>query len=471
MKVLLIQPPSLNWLTASVPFFSDDDDGFYPSLGLLYIASHLEKYSSHTVEILDAVVEQITSYDALEERIRKSKPDIVGIQMLTFTARDALLTARTVKKIDKNIPVVVGGPHPNIYVNETIAFDEIDIIVLGEGEKIFTDLVNQLSNGEDISDMPGIALKNKEKVIINDQKGYIEDLDSLPFPARHLTPYKKYYSILGNHATYTTMVSSRGCPFRCLFCDRAYHGKIYRKRSAENVVREMNDCEKMGIQEIDFQDDLFTFKKDRVLEICDLLISEKSKLKWNVRARVDTLDKALIKRMAEAGCQRMYIGIEAGTPEIQKVLRKNIDLDKAKQVFKWARDYGICTLAYLIIGSPQETKDLILESIKYTVKLNPDFTHIGIMTPYPHTDLYSLGLEKALYNDYWREFAKDPFKDFSARHWEEVLSKEELIDLLGRAYRSFYLRPTYIFRELFKVKTRKELFRKIKGGFQVAFHT
>lgn len=471
MKVLLIQPPSVNWLTASVPFFSDEDDGFYPSLGLLYIASYLEKYSSHTVEVLDAVVEQITSYDALEERIRKSKPDIVGIQMLTFTARDALLTAKTIKKIDKNIRVVVGGPHPNIYVNETIAFDEIDIIVLGEGEKIFTDLVNRLSNSEDISGMPGIALKSNGTVIINDQKGYIEDLDSLPFPARHLVPYEKYYSILGNHATFTTMVSSRGCPFRCLFCDRAYHGKIYRKRSAENVVREMTECEKLGIQEIDFQDDLFTFKKDRVLEICDLLIAQKSKLKWNVRARVDTLDKVMIKRMAEAGCQRMYIGIEAGTPEIQKVLRKNIDLDKARLVFKWARDYNISTLAYLIIGSPQETRELILRSIKYTIKLDPDFTHIGIMTPYPYTDLYSLGLEKGLYNDYWREFAKDPFIDFSARHWEEILSKEELLDLLGYAYRCFYLRPAYIIRELFKVKTRKELVRKIKGGLQVAFRT
>ncbi len=471
MKVLLVQPPAFNTIIGSVPYFSDEDDGFYPSLGLLYIASHLEKYSSHSVEVLDAVVEQISSYEALEERIRKSNPDIVGIQMLTFTARDALLTARTVKKIDRNIPVVVGGPHPNIYINETIAFDEVDIIVLGEGERIFTDLVNRLSNGENINDMPGIALKDNGKAIINDQKGYIEDLDELPFPARHLTPFKKYYSILGTHATYATMVSSRGCPFRCLFCDRAYHGKIYRKRSAENVVQEMKECENMGIQEIDFQDDLFTFKKERVLEICDLLISGKSKLKWNVRARVDTLDKTLMKKMAEAGCQRMYIGIEAGTPEIQKVLRKNIDLDKAKEVFKWARDYGISTLAYLIIGSPQETKELIARSIKYSIKLNPDFAHIGIMTPYPHTDLYSLGLEKGLYNDYWREFAKNPFMDFSARYWEEILSKEELIDLLGSAYRSFYLRPTYIIREILKVKTPKELLRKIKGGFQVVFRT
>lgn len=209
--------------------------------------------------------------------------------------------------------------------------------------------------------MPGIALKHNGKTIINDQIGYIEDLDTLPFPARHLTPYLEYYSILGNHSTFTTMISSRGCPFRCLFCNRAYHGKIYRGRSATNVVQEMEECEKMGIKEIDFQDDLFTLKKERVREICDLLISRKSKLKWNVRARVDTVDRDLLKKMSNAGCQRIYFGIEAGTPEIQKVLRKNIDLDRAKEVFKWARECNLSALAYIILGSPRRQRIIYIK--------------------------------------------------------------------------------------------------------------
>ena len=457
-------------INTNIPKYLDEED-FSPPLGILYIASYLEKHSSHAVEVLDAVVDRFTSYDELEQEIRKRNPDIVGIQMMTFTARDALLTAQTVKKINKNIPVIVGGPHPNIFINETVAFDEVDIVVLGEGERIFTELVNRISNGEDITDMPGIALKHNGEVIINDQKGYIDNLDDLPFPARHLSPYKKYFSILGNHQTYTTMVSSRGCPFRCLFCDRAYHGKIYRKRSAENVVQEMEECEKMGIHEIDFQDDLFTFKRDRVFEICDLLISRKSKLKWNVRSRVDTVDKELLERMSEAGCQRIYFGIEAGTPEIQKVLRKNIDLDQARKVFKWARDCNITTLAYVILGSPQETKEHIYKTIEYTKSIEADFAHIGILTPFPQTDLYSLGLEKGLYNDYWREYAKNPFNDFAARYWTETLSREELLKLMDHAYRSFYLRPSYIIKELMKVKTRKELWRKIMGGLKVVFYS
>lgn len=134
MKVLLIQPPLINMIMANAPEWTEND-GYYPPLGVLYVASYLEKYSDHSVEVLDAVVENIKNYEVLEERIRRINPDVVGIQMMTFTARDALLTARTVKKIDKKIPVVIGGPHPNIYINETIAFDEVDIIVLGEGEK------------------------------------------------------------------------------------------------------------------------------------------------------------------------------------------------------------------------------------------------------------------------------------------------------------------------------------------------
>ncbi|MCK5506562.1 MAG: radical SAM protein [Thermodesulfovibrionia bacterium] len=472
MKILLIQPSSVNMIKTNVPKFTDEETGSYPALGLLFIAAYLEKYSSHSIEVLDCIVEKISSYDALEEEIRKRNPDIVGIQMMSFTVRDALLTARTVKKIDKNIPVIVGGPHPNIYINETISFDEIDYIVLGEGEKIFTELVQRLADGKDVQSTNGVVSKHNGKITVNGEKGFIEDLDSLPFPARHLTPYKKYNSILSKHDIFTTMVSSRGCPFRCLFCDRAYFGKIYKMRSAENVVREMELCQEMGIQEIDLQDDLFTLKKDRVSDICDLLISKKSRLKWNVRARVDTVDKEILKKMADAGCQRIYFGIEAGTPEIQKVLRKNIDLEQAKKVFNWAKDCNISTLAYIMIGMPEETRSHIHRTIKYMKDLKPDFVHIAVLTPFPSTDAYIQGLEKGLYkNDHWREYAQNPFNNFTPRYWDEILTREELFELLNFAYRSFYLRPTYILSELLKVKNRNELWRKIRGGLKLAVHT
>ncbi len=467
MKILLIQPPNMNMLTTNVPAFVDQETGFYPPLGLFYLAAYLQKNSSHTISVLDAVVERV-DYQILEQYIAQYDPDVVGIQMMSFTVRDTLLTARAVKRAKKQAQVVVGGPHPNIYAEETIAQPDIDMIVLGEGEHIFTELIQYLEKGMDLHELPGIVFKNKGQPVRNPGAGFIADLDSLPFPARELTPYRKYYSVLSKRAVFTTMISSRGCPYRCLFCDRAFYGKIHRMRSAENVVSEMERCQKMGIEEIDFQDDIFTFSRKRVFEICDRIQSKKLNLSWNIRSRVDTIDKEMLKRMSEAGCQRIYYGIESGTPELQKVLRKNIDLEKAIQVFRWTRDCNISTLAYFMIGSPSETKRDIYRTIEYMNRLHPDFVHISITTPFPGTDLYSLGLKNGLFEkDYWQEYARNPFHDFTPRYWNELLTRQELLDLLRIAYKKFYLRPQYIICELMKIRSLKELMKKIKMGIRM----
>lgn len=471
MRVLLIHPPAINMITTNVPRFADQETGFYPPLGLLYIASYLKKHTKHEVQVLDTQVEQLT-YDQIEERIRQYNPDIVGIQMMTFTALDALLCAGVVKKINPKVPVIVGGPQPNIYVQETIAKPEIDIIVLGEGEEIFYWLTEALAQSKSLRDIAGIVFKENGQVFVSKEKGFIKNLDELPFPDRTMIPYDKYYSLLARHRIFTTMVSSRGCPYRCLFCDRAYYGKLHRMRTPENVVQEIEECLKLGIEEIDFQDDIFTLGKKRVLAICDLIQQKKLPVKWNVRARVDTVDEEMLVKMKEAGCQRIYYGIEAGTGKIINVLRKHIDLNKAIDIVKLTQARGISTLAYFMIGAPGETREDVLATIAYMRKLNPDFVHISIVTPFPCTDLYTLGLGKGLYKeDYWRQFSINPTKEFVPRVWEELLSRQELEGLLKLAYRSFYMRPGYIVRELFKIRTGKELSRKVKAGIRTLLYT
>jgi len=471
MKILLIHPPAINMITTNVPCFADKETGFYPPLGLLYVASYLKKHTDNEVQILDAQVEQL-NYEQIEERIRYFEPEVVGIQMMTFTLIDALLCAQLVKKIDPEIKVVAGGPHPNIYIQETIAKPEIDIIVLGEGEEVFCQLINALTDRKSLHGIAGIVFKENGKVFASDSKGFIKNLDELPFPDRTLIPYKKYYSLLARHQTFTTMVSSRGCPYRCLFCDRAYYGKLYRMRSPENVVQEMEECLRLGIEEIDFQDDIFTLKKERVLNICDLIIKKGLQIKWNVRSRIDTIDEELLAKMKQAGCQRIYYGIEAGTKKILDVLRKHINLDKAVEIVGITRAKGISSLAYFIIGSPEETREDILATIVYMRRLNPDFVHIAIMTPFPATDLYSLGLEKGLYQeDYWQKFSLNPSRDFVPRIWDELISRDELEKLLKIAYHSFYMRPGYIFQELLKIKTLKEFNRKVKAGIRTLLYT
>ncbi|MBU1006940.1 MAG: B12-binding domain-containing radical SAM protein [Candidatus Omnitrophica bacterium] len=467
MKALLIYPPKKHMIKTNVPEFVDKETGLYPPLGLLYVAGFARENSSHEIKVLDAQAEGM-DYAQIEDRIRQEKPDIVGIQAFTFALIDVIRTAKIAKKVDKNIMVCLGGPHVNIYPEETISMPEVDFLVMGEGEVRFTKLLNALDKKERLEDIDGIFFKDGLRIVRSPAKGYVEDLDSLAFPARGLTPYEKYYSLLAKSTPVTTMMTSRGCPFRCLFCDRPHLGKKFRSRSAANVVKEMEACVKMGIREFFLYDDTFSVDKKRAHDICDEILKKGLDIGWDIRTRVDTVDEDLLRKLKKAGCERVHYGVEAGTKEILKVLRKDIDLERVKYIFKKTKSLGMTTLAYFMFGSPTETKDQILKTIDFAIKLDPDFVHFSITTPFPATELYYLGLERGiLKKDYWKEFASSPDKGFVPEIWEENLSKEELSGLLKFAYKRFYTRPGYIIKELFKVRSIGELLRKLKAGLNV----
>jgi len=471
MKILLVSPPTENMISNALPDIVVGERGCYPPLGLLYVAAYAEKNTDHEIEVLDTQVENI-GYDKLGERIQRANPDVVGIQSMTFTQVDVIKTARIVKDIDKDIKVVLGGPHPHIFPDETITLPEVDYLVLGEGEIAFTELLKNWGNEKGLKNTKGLVFMRNGKIINTGYPELIQDLDALPLPARHLTPYKKYYSLLAKRTPITTMITSRGCPYKCLFCDRPHLGKKFRARSAKNVVGEMEECVNLGISEFLIYDDTFTVKRKRVVEICDEILARDLDVGWDVRARVDTVDKELLKRMRDAGCERIHYGVESGNPEILEVLRKRITLDKAKEVFKATKDSGILTLAYFILGSPTETKGQVMQTLDFAKKLDPDFVHFSVMTPYPATDLYRLGLENGVIkNDYWREFSKDPTPDFVALVWDEVLSREELMELLKYSYKSFYLRPRYIVKRLLGIRSSGELFRYTKGAGKLVGYT
>jgi len=466
MKIVFINPPSSNLILTNLPeIFAQED--FMPPLGLMYVAAYLEKYTPHQIKILDCLIEGL-NYNQLKKKLREEKPDVVGITTLTFTLIDVLQTARIAKEINSNTKVVLGGPHVNIYPEETISFPEIDFLILGEGEKPMKDLVDNLDKIKNLHTLKGIVFKDRDKIVNTGPRDLIQDLDSLPFPARHLTPYKKYFSTLSNTDPVTTMFTSRGCPYNCLFCDRPHLGKIFRARSAKNVVDEMEECQKMGIKEIFIYDDTFGVDRQRMLDICLDIKKRNLDIAWDIRTRVNTVDKQILKALKEAGCQRIHYGVEAGTQKILNVLRKGITLEMAEKAFKWTKKAGIQTLAYFMIGSPQETRRDILQTINFAKKIKPDFICFSLTTPYPSTDLYSLGLkEKVLPYDYWRGFAKNPKPDFIPLIWEKELSRKELISLFKKAYRSFYLRPSYIFKKIFQLKSGRELLKKAKAALNI----
>lgn len=464
MKILLINPPLGQTIESCQPKILEENLEYLPPLGLMLIAGYLLEKSRHQVEILDCQVERL-NYQKLEDLLKQKNFEAVGITAMTFTIIDVINTAKLIKKLKPQTKIIIGGPHVNVYPEETMKIKEIDYLILGEGEETIMRLLDNIMNPAALFKIKGLVFRQSDKIINTGCNQFFENLDELPFPARELTPYKKYFSILTNKRLVTTMFTSRGCPYNCLFCDRPHLGKVFRARSAVNVVREFAECKKLGIEEVFIYDDTFTIDRQRVVDICKGLITLNLKIAWDVRARVNTVDEELLKLMKKAGCQRIHYGVEAGTNKILKVLRKGINLEMVEKAFKVTKKAGIQTVAYFMVGSPEETKEDILETLRFAKKIKPDFIHVSITTPFPATDLYYLGLRQGLIKkDYWREFAASPRPDFIPPPWEEIFTKEELNKLLKKFYQSFYWRPGYILQKIVQLKSLNELFKKARGA-------
>ncbi len=470
MKILLINPPSEYMIRASLPPVVEDSTGFYPPLGLLYVAAYAEDVEGCEVKLLDCDAQGIHHSD-LFEMITAFRPDVVGIQAMTFTLIDAVEVARAAKKAAPDALIVMGGPHPTLYPEETISIPEVDVIIRGEGEYTFQALLKALQSGRSPASIYGALTKDKntEGYPCLEKLDYIQDLDELKMPARHLLDLSRYFSSLVAPRRITTMMSSRGCPGKCVFCDRPQMGKVFRKRSAESVVKEMTHCVRdLCVKEIIFYDDTFTIDRERVIEICDRITGSGLKVNWDIRARVDTMTPQMISKLRQAGCVRIHYGVETGSPRLQKLIRKNLSLDKVREVFTLTRKAGIETLGYFMIGLPTEGRAEVEETMKMVLSLPMDYAHIATFTPYPGTVIYREALESGFYDrDYWREFARAPDPHFTPRYWNEHFTDAQLLDLLKDAYYQFYSRPGYMLQRLIKVRSPGEFLRKASLGVKL----
>lgn len=469
MNVLLINPPAENLIRESLPTVVEDCTGVYPPLGLLYIAAYAESLSGCRLQLLDCQAEHC-SHKELASIVRSFAPDIVGIQAMTFTMVDVLKVAETIKIVAPRAIVVVGGPHPTIYPRETVSLAPVDVVVYGEGEFAFRAILERRERGESLDGIPSVMTKEAAKCADLDiSLQYIPDLNTLKMPSRHLLHLSRYYSPFVRSRRVTTMMSSRGCPYRCTFCDRPQMGKVFRKRSARNVFEEMSYCVKeLGIGEIIFYDDTFTIDQGRVLELCDILEHEKLPVQWDIRARVDTVTPEMIRRLRRAGCVRIHYGVETGSTRIQKAIKKNLNLDQVKEVFSMTRREGIETLGYFMIGLPSETREDVEMSLDLLLALEMDFAHIAVFTPYPGTEIYKQAMVDGIYKtDYWREFACNPSPGFMPKFWNEHFSDVQLYELLKLAYKRFYRRPRYLLNRVLRIRSPVEFFRKAILGFKL----
>ncbi|MEJ2313532.1 MAG: radical SAM protein [Nitrospirota bacterium] len=467
MKVLLINPPRENEIIGNNPSIIEEERGFNPPLGLLSIAGYLEKYGGHDIAVIDSQAERL-GYDSLAERVRAARPDVVGVTAMTMTLIDVMKTVALVKKAGGGARVVVGGPHVHLFPRETINLGNIDCLVLGEGEEAFKELLDFLGDRQALRRTPGLVFKDGDEIVNTGVRPPIENLDALPFPARHLVPYRKYTSLLTKGKTVTTTFTSRGCPYRCSFCDRPHLGRAFRARSARNVVDELEECARMGIHDFLFYDDTFAVNKKRVIDICNEIVRRRLDVAWDIRTRVDTIDEEAIRHLKKAGCRGIHYGIEAGTEKVLEVLNKRITIEQARDVFRLTRKHGIPILAYFMIGNPGETREDIYATFEVMKALNPDYVHMTILTPFPGTKIYSDGLKAGIIErDVWREFAENPTPGFVPPHWGEIFTREELNQLLVEGYRSFYLRPSYVFKRVWGLRSLDELRKKASAGLKV----
>lgn len=459
MKLALVFVPmrlEKNWSALKA---QDEHVGIMPPLSLAYVASIAEK-AGHNVIIIDAVAERL-SFEEVMTRLKTFSPDLLGFTITTYGLYQNLDWIKRIKE-RMNVPVVVGGWHLTLYPAETLTHKEIDYAITGEADCTLPKFLRALENSENLRTVKGLAFKEGGKIIVNPPGDIVMNIDETPFPARHLFKNDRYHNILTSRKNFTVMLSARGCPFRCIFCD--LKTKKFRMRSPENFVDEVEVCYKeFGVRSMDIYDSSFTVNKNRVYAICEEMKRRKLDIDWTVRTRADCVDGDLLKAMREAGCNTAMYGIESGDPQILKNLRKDTNLEHIKEVVELTKRYGMKALGFFIVGSPGDTPETVDKTIGFACDLDLDYVQFTKMTPFPNTEIYEM-YKKEYGEDYWQKFTLDQRNEKELPLVGTSITEKEAFAYLKKAYLRFYFRPTYILRALMRMDSLMELKNNIRAA-------
>ncbi|MEM1981974.1 MAG: radical SAM protein [Candidatus Hadarchaeales archaeon] len=467
MRVFLINPPSL---------FLPGAFRVSPPLGLAYVASYLEAHG-HEVEVLDATLsgwnrrkEQggLVRVGLTPQEIRKKMEawgaEVVGISCVSSTlAEEVAVLAKELRKT--GVKVVVGGVHASLKPEEMIA-KGADFAVVGEGEATMLELAETLERGGSLHRVRGIVWKEGEKVVKNPSRPLLQNLDSLPFPAWHLFPMEGYFEVKGHAASVrgkvTPVLSSRGCVHHCIFCSIPLVWGCWRARSPANVVEEIEWLvEKWGIEEIHFEDDNLSLDRERMRKICREMVKRKTEVEWATPNGIDvrTLTIDLLEEMKKAGCYFLSFGLEHGDPLFRERMGKSFSPSHVRRIVKKAKELGIWTHAFFMVGWPWETKESLEKTLKFAEEMEVDFATFFVVVPLPRTPLEKLweelGLEKP-------DLTFHP--QFRPQVDLETLRAEELGRWLKRASLRFQAN-----RFLRWLRSPNELFKKLKSAKDLIF--
>lgn len=455
LNILLIRPKSVYAdVVAGIP------------IGLALLAAVAEG-KGHQVRILDIGLEA-DSEDALRRAIASERYDIAGLSCMSVEFLGGLETAQSIRKLSPATHIIFGGQHPTIMPELAMKSDCLDSICLGEGEVVWSEFLDRMSSGEDLEGVSGLWFRRDGEVVRNPKRETYVDVDALPMPAYHLLEIERYFDI--DFVRFPTVdrraiqiFTSRGCPYRCIYCHDLF-GKKFRGRNPEFVWEEIKFLhDTYGIREFMVEDDIFNMDIGRAKRICDLVIASGVKLgfQFGNGVRLERFDEELMKKLAQAGTHHMAIAIESASGRIQKLIRKNLKLDRTNEILDWARRYGIETLGFFMLGFPGETVAEINQTIRFACKSHFDEALFSIATPYAGTEL----------NDIVR--ATGSFEGGHDIHdeWEGVVriksaqwDNKRLRGLQKKAYFLFFLTRLRFVRILVKMRSPK-MFRRYWAAF------
>ncbi|MFH1439365.1 MAG: radical SAM protein [Candidatus Woesearchaeota archaeon] len=464
MKILFINPPFTCYGRGIKGY-----GGQSMPINLAYLASFLISKGYIQTKIFDAEAFGLT-YKEILLHIRKVNPDIIGFTSPTPAFQQVVDLSKLIKKQSPHIKIIVGGVHPSAMPFETMNEGCFDFVCFGEGEITTLELLKSIEKGsKDYSKIDGLLYHDGEKVVQNKPRKLIEDLDILPLPARHLLPLELYYTSPAksvSNKNCTSLVTSRGCPFNCTYCvAKVVWTRRVRFRSPKNVVDEMEECVKRyNLGEFNLHDELFTASEKRVIEICKEIMRRKLDIAWVCMARVDTIhSEKMLRYMKKAGCGKIVFGFESGSQKVLDLMKKGTTIKQAINAVNKVKKVGIKTAGNFMLGNIGETKKTMRQTINLAKRLNPDTITFFQTSPYPGTQVYYTALEKGYLREglKWRDFAllsKNP----------PVLNLPNLPphvvkQWIKKAYREFYLRPSYLFNQLAGIRNMRDIKRMWKG--------
>tara|TARA_B100000315_G_scaffold41491_1_gene36405 strand:+ start:25893 stop:27326 length:1434 start_codon:yes stop_codon:yes gene_type:complete len=436
----------------------------YPPIGLAYLASVLRN-SNIKVKIIDANLMKLTSNQVLEMLVSEN-PDLIGISLNIITGKAGIDLARLIKERIKS-KVCLGGPLVSTNSEKILEISQADIAVIGEGENTLLEICKR----KKFSKIKGIVWKSEDGCINNNGlPDLIDNLDTIPIPAYDLLPpFIKYHS-MARKVPIGTIITSRGCPYNCSFCNHNIFGKKFRAFSPEYVIEEIKLLiTQYGIKQLDILDDNFTLDIKRADRILDLIIENKFNLLINLQngVRADRLTQSIVKKMKKAGVFKAGIGIETGSMQIMRDIEKDLDLHKASQAVDWFRKEGIITIGFFIIGFPTDTREIIEETINFAIKINPSIANFCILIPFPGTEIYFYMKRKNLLNENVDIGITTGFYQSKLYHRCLHLSYKEVYHLQTRAYRKFNFRIHKIVEILFQIRSVSELRWLVEASVQV----